>query len=270
VVYGAAPSASRRVLATPRWFALAALAVLLAAIMVELGIWQLHRYHQRSAVNARIDASASAQPVPLAQALAGPDGAQRVGPAPPAGVDWTRVSATGEYDSGHEILVRGRTLDGAVGFEVLTPLVLPDGAAVLVDRGWVPAAPGGASAIPDVPVAPGGQVTVVGALRVAESRSDAAVRRGDRIEVRRIDPARVAPVVPYPLYGGYVALDTQVPPAAAGLTRIPPEHQNALQNAGYVVQWWCFAALTLVGFGYLARREVQQAAEPARDPALAR
>ena len=36
---------------------------------------------------------------------------------------------------------------------------------------------------------------------------------------------------------------------------IPPEHQNAAMNAGYVVQWSMFAALTLVGFGYLAVRE---------------
>lgn len=251
-----------RHLATPKWLGLAALALLMAATMVELGVWQLHRYHERSAVNARIDASASAEPVPLARAVPAPSGQQRVGPAPPAAAAWTRVSATGEYDAGHEILVRSRTVDGVVGFEVLTPLVLPDGPAVLVDRGWVPSPPGGAAAVPDVPPAPSGQVTVVGPLRMPESRADAAIRRGDRIEVRRIDPARVAAVLPYPLYGAYVTVDTQVPPAAAGLTPIPPEHQNALQNAGYVVQWWFFAALTLAGFGYLARREAQRAADP--------
>jgi hypothetical protein len=26
-------------------------------------------------------------------------------------------------------------------------------------------------------------------------------------------------------------------------------------NAGYVAQWWAFAGLTLVGFGWTARRE---------------
>ena len=36
---------------------------------------------------------------------------------------------------------------------------------------------------------------------------------------------------------------------------MPPEKENALQNAGYVLQWWLFAALTVYGFGYLARRE---------------
>jgi cytochrome oxidase assembly protein ShyY1 len=88
------------------------------------------------------------------------------------------------------------------------------------------------------------------------------VRRDGRLQVRRIDPSRAARALPYPLYNAYVSLDTQDPPAPAGLAPIPPEHQNALQNAGYVLQWWFFAALTLVGFGYLARREAQRAAEP--------
>ena len=44
---------------------------------------------------------------------------------------------------------------------------------------------------------------------------------------------------------------------APGLTAVPAEKQNALQNAGYVLQWWLFAAMTLAGFAYLARREAR-------------
>jgi cytochrome oxidase assembly protein ShyY1 len=251
-----------RCLATPRWLGLAALALLMAATMVGLGVWQLHRYHERSAINSRIDASATAAPVPLASAVPPPAGSKRVGAMPPAGAAWTRVSITGEYDQSHEILVRNRTVDGVVGFEVLTPLVLPDGTAVLVDRGWVRSPAGGATAVPQVPPAPAGRVTVVGPVRLPESRADTAVRRAGRLEARRIDPARAAPMLPYPLYNANVTVDTQDPPEPASLTPIAPEHQNALQNAGYVLQWWFFAALTLVGFGYLAHREAQRAAEP--------
>ena len=50
------------------------------------------------------------------------------------------VTVTGRYDPAHEILARVRTLHDNVGFEVITPLVLADGTAVLVDRGWIPAA----------------------------------------------------------------------------------------------------------------------------------
>jgi cytochrome oxidase assembly protein ShyY1 len=250
-----------RSLATLRWLGLAALAVLLAATMVGLGWWQLHRYHERSAVNARIDASTRTEPVALASVVPPPGQAGRSGAPPAPDAAWTRVRVTGRYDSSREILVRNRTVEGVFGFEVLTPLVLGDGSAVLVDRGWVPAPPGGATVMPEVPAPPPGQVTVVGPLRLPESRPDAPQHRDGRLQVRRIDPARLAPALPYPLYGAFVTLDAQDPPAANGLTPVPREHQNALQNAGYVVQWWMFAALTLVGFGYLARREAQRPAE---------
>jgi cytochrome oxidase assembly protein ShyY1 len=40
-------------------------------------------------------------------------------------------------------------------------------------------------------------------------------------------------------------------------------------NAGYVIQWWAFAALTLAGFGYLAYREAHpRAVDDPREPAL--
>ena len=36
------------------------------------------------------------------------------------------------------MLLRNRVRDGEGGYDVLTPLVLDDGTAVVVDRGWVP------------------------------------------------------------------------------------------------------------------------------------
>jgi cytochrome oxidase assembly protein ShyY1 len=258
-----------RFLATPRWLGLAAASLVLAAIMVGLGDWQLHRFHERSAINARIDAGATATPVALASVVAPPSGvAGGAGPAPSAAAEWTRVRVDGVYDTGHEILARGRTVDGAVGFEVLTPLVLADGTAVLVDRGWVAPAPGGALAVPVVPAAPGGTVSVTGRVRRPESGADQPrAVPGDpagRLEVRRIAPSRIAGAVPYRLYGAYVTLDSQAPPADTAFTAIPADHENALQNAGYVVQWWAFAALTLFGYVYLARREAHPSpGEPA-------
>jgi cytochrome oxidase assembly protein ShyY1 len=234
-----------RFLLTRQWLGFAALMVLLSAAMVGLGFWQLHRYHERSAVNARVAAASRAEPVALDRVL-------RVGQAPTEAQAWTRVVVAGRYDPAHEIIVRGRTVDGSVGFEVLTPLVREDGSAVLVDRGWVAPAPGGAIARPVVPPAPTGPVTVTGRVHLPESGATAA--RGNPLEVRRISPAKLTAAVPHPLYGGYVLLDEQQPPAS-GFTAIPSEHQNSWQNAGYVVQWWGFAVLTLGAFVWAARRE---------------
>ena len=253
-----------RFLATPRWLGYAALTLAAAATMVMLGFWQLDRYHQRSAINDRIDAGTVATPVPLGRVVAAPaGGAGTVGPAPAASAHWTRVEVSGRYDPEHEILVRGRTVNGRVGFEVLTALVLADGTAVLVDRGWVPPASGGAIAAPTVPAPPGGAVTVVGRLHPPESQGGRPQTIGGHLETRRVAPRSIAPALPYALYDGYVGLDE----TAAGLTPVPVDKENALQNGGYVIQWWLFAAGALVGFGYLARRAArEQAPGKALDP----
>jgi len=232
-----------RFLLTPRWLGFAALIGVAAVVMVQLGNWQLHRYQQRSATNERIDESSRVAPVPLPEEV-------------PAA--WTRVTVTGQYDPANEILVRGRTVDGAVGFEVVTPLVRTDGPTVLVDRGWVPPAPGGAVAMPKVPAPPTGEVTVVGRVHMSQSRPDSVTRRDGKIEVRRIGVARLAEELPYPVYDAYVLSEKP----AAGFTEITIQHENSWQNAGYVLQWWLFAVLAVAGFVWTVYREAHPKAEP--------
>jgi cytochrome oxidase assembly protein ShyY1 len=245
-----------RFLATPRWLGLAALMAAIAAGMVALGLWQLDRYRERTAINERIAASAAAAPTQLGAVL--PRAQVGGGPAPQADAAWTRVTATGEYDAANEILARGRTVGGRVGFEVLTPLRLADGSAVLVDRGWVPPAPGGATVRPDVPPAPPGPVTVVGRVHLSESRATGVEHLGGMRQVRGIATGQIGRELPYPIYGAYLLLDEQTPPADDRFSSIPVPMERAWQNAGYVVQWWLFAAFVLFGFGWLAHREAHQ------------
>ncbi|HEY8532563.1 MAG TPA: SURF1 family protein [Micromonospora sp.] len=249
-----------RFLLTPRWLGYLAVTLVAAVVMVGLGNWQLDRYRERSAINARIDAADRAVPVPLAEAAPRPsDTPGTAGPRPSRAAEWTRVTATGRYDTANTVLVRNRSVNGRVGFEVLVPLVLSDGSAVLVSRGWVaPPAGAGAMAQPDVPEPPEGQVTVIGLLRLPSSASDTVTRERGRLETRRIALPAIASHLPYPIYGGYVSLRSEEPPASTALVPIPVRHENSWQNLGYVVQWWAFAAMTLLGFGWFARREAQE------------
>lgn len=251
-----------RFLATPRWLGYAALTVVAATVMVFLGLWQLDRYHQRTDINNRIDAGAVATPVAIERVVPGPEtGSKGAGPAPATSVTWTRVTATGHFDRDHEVLIRGRTVDGSVGFEVVTPLVLSNGTAVLVDRGWVPPAAGGALVAPPVPPPPGGQVTVDGRLHPPESRGTTPQTVESHLETRRITPHAMAEVMPYPLFNAYIGADK----TQAGLSPVTPEKENALQNGGYVIQWWLFAAGTLYGFYYVARKEARGPVETEED-----
>jgi cytochrome oxidase assembly protein ShyY1 len=250
-----------RFLLTPRWLGALALAVAAGVAMVFLGIWQLHRYEERAATNDRIDAASSAAAVPLSGVLAAPADPGRAGPAPSHDKAWTNVTVTGRYDPAHEIQARGRTVDGDVGFEIVTPLVLPDGAAVLVDRGWIPPA-GDALAAPVVPPAPSGQVTVVGQVHPSENRPTPVTHRDGRLDTRRISVPRLAGQLPYPVYGAYLLLTQQTPAADPAFKSIPIAHEDAWQNAGYVVQWWLFAVMPLCLYGWLARKEAQGSPAP--------
>lgn len=250
-----------RFLLTRRWLTRLTVALVVATVMSLLGMWQLSRYETRAAINARIDAADLAAPLPLDAVVPAPVPGQDVGPAPPEDAVWSMVRATGRYDPAHEVLVRARSVQGRVGFEVVTPLVLADGPAVLVNRGWVPPPDAGIVERPDVPAPPDGEVTVVGRIRQSESRPRPVESHDGALQTRRITATQLAPHLPYPLHDGYVQLETQAPPADLELTPIPISRENALLNAAYAVQWWIFAGLVLGGVVWFARREARQRPE---------
>ena len=133
---------------TRRWLLWTLVAVLFGVACFYLGRWQWGRHvEQRTKVEA-IAHNYGAAPVPFAPAL--------VESPIPAERQWTRVSLTGTYAAGTDLLVRNRTLDQTVGFEVLTP-IQTDGLTLLVDRGWVPNA-ADAETSPPVDPAPSGPV----------------------------------------------------------------------------------------------------------------
>jgi cytochrome oxidase assembly protein ShyY1 len=243
-----------RFLVTPRWLGGAALAIAASVVMVLLGNWQLHRYQERSGINHRIDTADSVSAVPLVGLLHVPTRAGAAGSAPGNDLAWTKVSMSGRYDPAHEIQARGRTVNGDVGFEIVTPLVLSDGTAVLVDRGFLPAG-ASATAAPTVPPAPSGQVTVVGQVHLSESRPSAISHRDGRLDTRRIAVPKIAEQMPYPVYGAYVLLTSQTPNADPAFAQIPIDKEDSWQNAGYTVQWWLFAVMALFAYGWIARKE---------------
>lgn len=225
-----------RLFLTRRWIGLLCLTVVAAGLMVLLGRWQWDRYEARHEINARIDASASAQPVPFTP-----------GASPP---EWTRVAVTGQFDPSLEILVRNRTVAGRVGFEILTPLLLADGSAVLVDRGWVPPHSTGLTVDPQVPAPPRGTVTVTGLVRESESGARVQLRDG-RWQARRVGVAEIGAELPYPIAPVYVLADDQ----STELVPVPAEHENDWLNFGYAFQWWIFAGASFFALYWLARRE---------------
>src|SRR5690606_30438042 len=109
------------------------LVLILAAVCVRLGFWQLDRLEQRRARNAAL-AEALARP-PLQ--LDGDSLAAVLGD--PEGYLYRRVRVRGEYAPEAGVVQRGRSLHGRPGVYLFTPLRISGSRwAVMVNRGWAP------------------------------------------------------------------------------------------------------------------------------------
>lgn len=254
----------------PRWLVAHVIVVVAVVAFVNLGFWQVRRLQGRLARNAVIEARMNLAPEPLDRLLADLDPDAPVGAA--TSVDYRRTVASGRFDPDHEVLLRFRSRDGEAGYEVLTPLVLDDGSALLVDRGWVPYdldTPPVASAAP-----PDGIVRVDGLMRAPqrEPRADrvALVPRdppeGALQRPYYADPRRLAAQMPYPLVDATLTLLEQQPPQAGTLP--VPETEPVLDNGphlSYAIQWFSFTIIVLVGYAYLLRHTVRGSAKRRSD-----
>ncbi|MFF7180344.1 SURF1 family cytochrome oxidase biogenesis protein [Streptomyces sp. NPDC008121] len=249
-----------RFLLSRQWVILTLIALVLIPVMIELGFWQFHRHERRVAQNALIADNLQAKPVPV-ESLTSP------GHTVPRADYWRAVTATGTFDTAHEVVVRRRTsADEKIGVLVLTPLVLQDGRTVLVNRGWIPAAPD-QKAYPEVPPAPQGEVTVTGRLKADETTGASGIKdlRGlpDR-QVMLINSAQQAELTGREVLGGYLE-QTAPEPAGDSPELIPePDHDSIGAHMAYAVQWWLFASGVPVGWVILVRREKRDR-EAARD-----
>lgn len=182
---------ARKGLLAPVLFALAATALLLS-----LGIWQLHRLQWKEALIARIAERTTASPQPL------PDPAAWRS-LHPASYEYEHVTVRGRFDNSKEVRVfytAGPGNDGP-GYLLLTPLQLPSGAIVIVNRGFVPSALATPSARPQSEI--DGEVTVTGLMRAPQPRN---------LFTPADDPAR----------GLYFSRDPKPIAAHFGLTRVAP------------------------------------------------
>ncbi|MER7171190.1 SURF1 family cytochrome oxidase biogenesis protein [Streptomyces mesophilus] len=244
-----------RFLLTRQWVFVTLLALVLIPVMIELGFWQLHRHQARVAQNALIAKSLDAKPVPVEE-LSSP------GETLPRADYWRRVTATGRFDTGHEVVVRRRTnSDDRVGFHVLTPFVLQDGKVVLVNRGWVPTA-SDQKAFPKVPPPPSGELTVTGRLMASQTTDASGIKdlKGlpDR-QVMLISSEQQAQLLNKEVLGGYIELTH---PATDSPEQLPePDHDSIGNHFAYAIQWWLFTAAVPVGWVFLVRREVRERRE---------
>lgn len=212
------------------------------ALFLSLAAWQLRRGQTKQDLQATL-ADRAVEPQILSRAL-----------GPPQDLGLYRVQATGTWLAEAQLLQDGQSHQHRPGYRVWTPLVLGDGTAVLVDRGWIPADRSGFDA-----ATPTGVATVTGSWR-------SLPKPGVRLEgtVNCPADAKFPVVVLYPtaadvecllkrpFIGGLLLLDPEAP---GGFVRewtdfgFPPQ-----RHYGYAVQWLALAVAAIVIFVVVNRR----------------
>ncbi len=220
---------------------------MLATVLVcgRLGFWQVARMHEKERLRAAFDSTLSAAPTAIAPLRY------------PAAHVGRMVMVTGTYETGRHILLSARSHDGDVGVGVVTPLLLSDGRAVLVDRGWLPAADA-ITADPMTVQEPGLQ-QVVGIARVIPATTLPTrwmLLRTPRAIVwstYALSLDSLAERFPYPLFDVIIEQlpGEGVPPRPR---RGMPERPDPGMHFWYAVQWFVVAGIVAFGSLWVVRR----------------
>ena len=224
-----------------RIYVFCAFALVAAALFIGLGFWQISRLHERREWNRHFTEQRIKQPIPFSELPRQPDSARFRG---------ARVE--GVYDYEHELLISPRTRRGSPGVDILTPVRRAGtDTLILVNRGWV-YSPDLASVdlkrwrerdsanvqgyveryLPDTVVTPSSHPRII----------------------RRVTRAELAARLPYPVAPYYlVAVGDTLDLTHPARRDLPALDEGSHMN--YAIQWFTFAAISLVGAGIVVQRE---------------
>lgn len=212
--------------------------VLCLGLLCSLGFWQLGRAEQKRQFLQQQQLASEAAAVDLNRSPVVNRDAAR----------YQKVAVTGGYDAAHQFLIDNQTLEGKPGYFVVTPFLIDNAHAVLVNRGWVPLGADRAT-LPDV--------AINAEVERVEGRINHFPPVGIRLKgaeiptegwpavVQVVDADVLSAKLGYELYDFQIELDAK---AIEGYRRqwkaasiIPPE-----KHLAYAVQWFGLA-LTLTG-----------------------
>ena len=212
------------------------------AVTLSLGIWQMQRLAWKEDLLAGIRAGLAAPPVSLEAHLDNP------------GVLAHRpVTVRGTFLHDLEAHITPRTFRGTPGLHVITPLRLANGAAVLVNRGWIP------NQRRDSASRPGGQVsgvvTVNGILRAEFDQGfwtpehDAKAQLWFWYDVAGMARARGLDLPPLVILADATIYPGGLPVGGVAQASVRNDHLQ------YAITWFLLAAVVAAIFGLAHRRK---------------
>jgi cytochrome oxidase assembly protein ShyY1 len=214
--------------------------------MTNLSFWQLHRLDAKKLFNKAVT-SHVAEPVrDISTVLTDTSSVKDA--------EWRRVAVKGVFNADDAVTVINRSQDGSAGYDSVVPLMLSDGSALLVNRGFVPLA----MQSPDISK---GEVTIIGYLRVSQERTGLGLKDSDSqdtTEFQRFDVPRIASQVDYTVLPMFLQLIQQDPPGTSewpAPVALPPLDEGS--HLSYAVQWLFFSLVALTAWIIVIRRKLR-------------
>jgi surfeit locus 1 family protein len=203
----------------------------MAVIMLRLGWWQLDRAEEKRQILTEYQQRLEAPAIDLNAVT------------PREDMQYYQVTARGEFDTEHQLLLDNRVHNGIPGYQVLAPYRI-DGAAVLVNRGWV-AGTGYRDRLPPIPLENVPQ-RITGRVKIPSEpvfamSEDVAFASGWPKVVQYVDPEVMSRKLGYELLPYVILMD---PDVSGGFVREwPVVNMQPAKHTSYALQWF---GLTLV------------------------
>lgn len=238
-----------------RWWWTTLFMLFAVAVMIRLGIWQLDRRTARRADNAHILAMQAASILDLNTLE--PSLALET-------MEYRLATAHGTFDFEHQVALHNQywgLQDGPAeyGYHLLTPLILADEHAILVDRGWIPGAYTDPASWRSFDVQ--GLVTVTGVLRLSQNKSEmGSLSTGDVVPGEAPlfwvlpDLDRIALQLPYPLLPVYLQQASLEGEAWLPYKTNPQPEISEGSHLGFALQWFFYAGLVFFGYPLFLRK----------------
>lgn len=219
------------------------LTIILTAILIALGTWQVQRLSEKQALIAAVESRAFGEPIPL------PLDWTNIGPK--ADWEYSRVRVSGTFDHVAEVQVY-TVSDIGPGYWIFTPLALDNGSNLLINRGFVPSDKRTPDSRPEGQRQ--GRVTITGLMRSTEASSlflranDVENQRYYRRDIAEIAAAKaIANVAPF-----YVDADAEenvggLPIGGKTQLKFPNSHLS------YAITWYILALMMIAAGWFVSR-----------------
>lgn len=214
-------------------------AILLLPLFISAGQWQWNKATIKGNLQKDLDARGAEPSILIPSTLVDPQSLR-----------FRKIVARGHYEAQYQILIDNRIHREQAGYHVITPLKLEGSETrLLVNRGWVPAL-AEHHLVPQI-TTPTGIVEVSGTTVVPSSRfftlgvDDVSNKSEWQSVWQNLDLGRFSKAVDFPLQPIVIELDAAS--TAGGFVREWRRPDERLEtHLGYALQWWSFAATTVV------------------------